>query len=55
VSAEDSPEEKAALRTLVPQIGGCVPPGQKLTLDATRLRMIMTETVYHAISDLAWG
>jgi hypothetical protein len=35
----------------VPHIAGCVPPGRKLTLDTARLRTIMTETVYHALSD----
>jgi hypothetical protein len=46
-----SAEEKAALRTLVPHIAGCLPPGRKLTLDTARLRTIMMETVYHALSD----
>lgn len=50
-SSEGAAEEKAALRTLVPHIAGCLPPGRKLTLDTARLRTIMTETVYHALSD----
>jgi hypothetical protein len=44
----DSPEAAAALNTLVPGIAGCLPPGQKLTLDRARLHAIMVETVYHA-------
>lgn len=50
---EGAPEEKAALRRLVRLVPGCVPPGQKLTLDAERLRTILTETVFHATSSSA--
>lgn len=51
LAEEGTAEEKAALRGLRPLIAGCIPPGQKLTLDAARLRSIMIETVYHAISE----
>jgi hypothetical protein len=50
-TAEGSGEEKEVLRALVRHIAGCLPPGRKLTLDTARLRTIMTETVYHALSD----
>ena len=48
LSEESSAEDKAALNRLVTQVGGCLPPGQKLTLDTARLRAILFETVYHA-------
>jgi hypothetical protein len=48
VAGEDTEEARAALRRVVPLIAGCIPPGQKLTLDAKRLRTILLETVYHA-------
>lgn len=51
ISEEGSNEEKSMLRKLVPMIAGCIPPGQKLTLDTDRLRSIMIETVYHATTD----
>lgn len=48
-----SPEAKAGLARLVPHIAGCIPAGQKLTLDGDRLHTIMTETVFHAVSSEA--
>lgn len=39
------------MHRIVPLVAGCIPPGQKLALDAARLRTILVETVYHAIAN----
>lgn len=51
LAGEGTAEEKAALGRIVPQVAGCLPPGQKVTLDRDRLRTILFETVYHAITE----
>ena len=45
---EGSLDGTVALRRVLPLIAGCIPPGQKLSLDAARLRTILLETVDHA-------
>jgi hypothetical protein len=47
----DTPDASAALKSLVPKVAGCLPPGQRLTLDVARLHAILVETVYHATTD----
>jgi hypothetical protein len=49
VSLQGSKAEAAALRKLVPLIGGCIPPGAKLRMDLPRVRAILEETAYHAV------
>jgi hypothetical protein len=48
LSDRGSRAEAAALRRLVPLIGGCIPPRAKLRVDMERLRAVIEETAYHA-------
>lgn len=50
LASAGSEDERAGLRRLVPFVAGCIPPGRKLTLDTSRLRAILIETIYHATS-----
>lgn len=49
LSRRGSMEEAAALRKLVPLVGGCIPVGATLKIDRPRLRGLLEETAYHAV------
>lgn len=55
LSLRGSVEEAAALRKLVPLVGGCIPAGATLRIDKPRLREILDETAYHAVGGVAAG
>ena len=55
LSGRGSAEEEEALRTLIPLVGGCIPVGATLKIDKPRLRQILEETAYHAVSGATAG